>query len=313
MGPRRAAGLPGRAPGVWAECGASVLVCPRSPAPRVAAVESGASVPPWCSRALGRGSLVKAQCGAIAWASACPRAGTPPLCRESDTSGLRCMGNRRLGLLLTCPPLPAHRFQPPDSEAAAGRPSPHALPCWPSPERACGLHHRGPGDCFWGVSVGGVAVRAEAPGVPFGRELIGRRMPAAQCTRSCLGRGHRRGARCLLGRAAFLFPATCSPPPWEIWPSSQMAPGPRSWKSRRIPEVPESGRRRRPSQLGAPRRRCGCVVPALAPSPGRARGRGWPSGRCGHAHARERGRGPCASPTLALFCFVSLGTLHHHV
>lgn len=126
--------------------------------------------------------------------------------------------------------------------------------------------------------MGGVAVRAEAPGVPFGRELIGRRMPAAQCTRSCLGRGHRRGARCLLGRAAFLFPATCSPPPWEIWPSSQMAPGPRSWKSRRIPEVPESGRRRRPSQLRAPRRRCGCVVPALAPSPGRARGRGWPSG-----------------------------------
>lgn len=29
MGPCRAAGLPGRAPGVWAERGASVLVCPR--------------------------------------------------------------------------------------------------------------------------------------------------------------------------------------------------------------------------------------------------------------------------------------------
>lgn len=36
-----------------------------------------------------------------------PRRHSTPLCCESDTSGLRCMGNRRLGLLLTCPPFPA--------------------------------------------------------------------------------------------------------------------------------------------------------------------------------------------------------------
>lgn len=151
MGPRRAAGLPGRAPGVWAERGASVLVCPQSPAPRVAAVESGASVPPWCSRALGRGSLVKAQCGAIARASACPRAGTPPLCRKSDTSGLRCMGNRRLGLLLTCPPFPAPRTQkrlravPPPTRCPAGRaPSAHAGYITGGPGTASGVS-------AWGV------------------------------------------------------------------------------------------------------------------------------------------------------------------